>query len=474
MLLSDGAHISKLTIPKFPFMYWPDGTVCEILNMYFIDIAYLATGNTLGTYASSLTHIARYCWSCGKSFAQLTDDDFYLLAKQLKDQRAPHRPTERARNNNTIRGIISRTILFLLWYQKTFVLSNATPLIGRKEESAQITVTAVRNYSPFRIKNSFSHQHPAMPPSESTEPKGPMAQQIMETIGIRIDELAAVELQKPQFIKRFQSTPEILLAQLDYIRIRRHFMIWMMKRTGLRPSELVAISVKEHETILQTKRFLIPTGKQRLEAMPMRSFGITLKDAAEYHRYATGRRKYCATLARFGITQVTSDALFLTDIGTPIEKSSLEKDFSRLAVASGFEGKQVCLSMFRHRFITFEVLVHLKEFMSETGKTKQLMTKTDEESILKRVATKTGHGSLQSLWRYIDLAWAEIGVWGNIDKAIGRLHAGERLHDELRELKRELDTFKSPKSTKKLIADISEKLQAILEAASIELLGGSE
>jgi len=144
------------------------------------------------------------------------------------------------------------------------------------------------------------------------------------------------------------------------------------------------------------------------------------------------------SLEKEGVEFGQTDALFLSEDGHPIKKTSIEKDFERLVKAAGLKDTQACLSMFRHRFITMEVIVHLKEFMTAGAKTMQMMTRVDYESILKRVATKTGHGSVESLWHYIDLAWDEIGVWGGADQALERFRAVESLFDDLIALDHEI------------------------------------
>ncbi len=68
------------------------------------------------------------------------------------------------------------------------------------------------------------------------------------------------------------------------------------------------------------------------------------------------------------------------------------------------------------------------------------MTDADYRSILKRVAVKTGHGSVESLWHYIDLAWDEMDVWGNVDMALERLRATDRFYEELLDLRRDVAT----------------------------------
>jgi hypothetical protein len=437
--------------------------------MYFMDVAHLFTGNSLGTLASRLSHLVRYCWEHELPISKLQDDHIFDLSKKLQEEKSNRRVGERTRNNNTVRTIISEIIRFLFWYQKNFVSAVETPLIGEADVAPEIVVVRVKNPSHKSRRPEFYYTHGAMPESESTEPKGPIALPVIEAIEEAINLLSQIDLQRKGFLRRFKNNPELMLAQLDYVRSRRHFMTWIMKRVGLRPSEMVEISVKEHLGILQSKRLLIPTKKRRRELAPLRSFPITLKDATVFQRYLTARSKYRAALQRNGRTPTESDALFLGVDGSAVKKSSLERDFARLVVAAGFEDVQACLSMFRHRFITYEVIVHLKEFMDKSGKTSQIMTKTDYESILKRVSVKTGHGSVQSLWSYIDLAWEEINVWGGVERAIERLHAADRLYDEMLELVRELDLLKSSPATKKVLQDISGKLREILKSAKQEI-----
>ncbi|WP_197065224.1 tyrosine-type recombinase/integrase [Massilia sp. 9096] len=437
--------------------------------MYFLDIAHLTTGDSLKTIASELSHLVRYCYNKKLSIAKIADVHIFDFSAELQKEKSIRREMQRARNNNTVRKILSRTIRFLLWYQEKFVLATAAPLIGVATVSPSIIVERIENQKYKRRRSEFYYTHRAMPSPESADPKRPIALPVIEAIEQCIDSLSVLDAQSEKFLRRYRNRPSLLIAHLEYIRSRRHFMVWLMKRTGLRPSEMVEMSLREHLHVLQSKRLLIPTKKRRRENAPLRNFPITLKDAAVFQRYLTSRTRYCAELERNGQLVVPSDALYLGLSGRPIKKSSLERDFARLVVAAGFSDIQACLSMFRHRFITYEVIVHLKEFMASSKKTAQLMTKTDYESILKRVATKTGHGSIESLWNYIDLAWKEINVWGGVDAAIDRLHAADRLFDDLLNLKRELEVTKAPPATKRFVDDIAIKLGAIIASGKEDI-----
>lgn len=344
-----------------------------------------------------------------------------------------------------------------------------TPLIGEASISPQIQVTRVRNQAAKSKRAEYYFVHRAMPPPESRDPKRPIAQPVIEDIARCIDSKSSLELLNARYVRRFRTRPHLLDAHVRYLRCRRHFMIWLMKRTGLRPAEMVEISVKDHLRILNDKRLLIPTKKRRRVVAPKRTFPISLIDAAVVERYLIARAKFCDAISKSDPGTLDGDALFLGIDGRPIMKKSLEREFARLVAAAGYKDVQACFSMFRHRFITFEVVVHLKEFMAKAGKSRQMMTKDDYESILKRVATKTGHGSTQSLWHYIDLAWTEIDVWGGIDKAIARMHAADRLFDELLALKFDVESAGGSTAERARLFEFASRLEKIIALASEEL-----
>jgi len=460
-----GVHVTSQTIPSFPFMYWPSGKPCEPVNMYLLDIAHELTGESLRTYAARLTHIVRYCSIANLSIEDLNDADIFALSKQLQEEKSRRKPLERARDDNTVCEILSRTIQFLLWYQKNIMLLLRTPLIGEHSVSPQIIVKQIKNGRSRNQRAVYFYTHSAMPTPESREPKRPIALPVIEDIQRCINSQSKPEERSTRFLQRHLNTPALLAAQLEYMRARRHFMVWMMMHTGLRPGELVEMDVNEHEEILKTRALKIPTKKRRKIVAPKRHFPILLNAATVVHRYLIARAKYCESLKGAGGEPNPGNAFFLTLTGNPIKKASLEKDFERLAVEAGYKDVQVCFSMFRHRFITYEVTAHLKEFIDKSGKSRQMMTDIDYESILKRVATKTGHASVESLWHYIDLAWAEMGVWGSIDKAIARLHAADQLFADLLSLQHDIEAMEKRQANK--IINLQQIIERLGEIISI-------
>ena len=204
----------------------------------------------------------------------------------------------------------------------------------------------------------------------------------------------------------------------------------------------------------------------------VRSQLITLQDATYVARYFVNRQAFLDALAERGIDVSSATTFLLARNGSAIEKGSLEKDFERLSKAAGYHDVQSCLSMFRHRFITYEIIAHLREFMTAAGKTRHLMTDADYRSILKRVAVKTGHRSVESLWHYIDLAWDEMDVWGKVDGALERLRATDRFYEELLDLRRDVATSSSA-TPAQIIDHVTARLSEILGDARVGRVPGS-
>ena len=140
-----GDHVTIQNIRAFPFVHWPSGKPCDPVNMYLLDIAVEATGDSLRTYATKLSHLVRYCGKNALNIENLTDAHIQELSKELQDEMSQSTPLERERNDNTIRAILSQAIRFLLWYQSKFMLLLRTPLIGEHRISPQIIIKKVVN-----------------------------------------------------------------------------------------------------------------------------------------------------------------------------------------------------------------------------------------------------------------------------------------------------------------------------------------
>ncbi|MET0105190.1 MAG: hypothetical protein ABW072_08605 [Sedimenticola sp.] len=430
---------SRLGVDEFPLVRWPNGKPCVPVNAYIME--YLRLGREPGTlkgYARELTHVIRYCAGLDIGFGKLTDNDIWTLSEHLQTEKKQHDPTASERNPNTVKSILRTTLGFLAWYQQAFLKYSEVVLVGELADSANITVTVEVNDQYFESSKQkhkpkeaislpqfrpgvkgFYLNHLSFPTEVSVDPKQPISRMQIQMIEKKIDEKALKVINNESKQRQDSRTPELKIAKAEYLRARRLFTIWLMKRTGLRPEELIKTPV--NQDVGKNGALEIPTAKRRKKEPPVRKFPMNLQDALRFKRYITSRASFIKTFKDRDSLYVEPSELLLTDDGVGIEKESIARDFRRLANEAGFEDVDACLKMFRIRFITQQVAAHLKEKMQKTGRNQQTFEAADYTAILKRIAELTGHKSEKSLWFYVYKGWEELEVWDTVDRNIERL-----------------------------------------------------
>ena len=429
---ASGNAVNYQKIRSTAFVNWPDSRPCLAVNMYLLDQGYQWTGDSAITYASEITELVRYCYTRQKAFSDLKDGDVFALIQCLRTE-TKHRTGTRKRNDNTVRRILNRCLSFLTWYQENLHFSPIL-LIGDESSGAAIRVKYRKN---DRGNLYLSHRY--APESNPTEPKFPIDLAIIEAINSSIEFLSFRENYHEAVIRKFKGNLLLFDQCIYYLYARRKFMVWVLQRTGLRPSEMAGLSVRENTDAIRKNVLIIPTMKRRKFLPPPRYFPITEKDSRVMMRYLAARDAWIETCKIYYPNFEVSDAMFLSvapaNYGSPIYKAALDKDFRALCKHAGHKDSEACFSMFRHRFITWEVFAHLKAWEVEKGRSP---TEQDYVSILEKVRMKTGHADPMSLWHYIDLAQDLAGVWINVERAVARLHAADHLTLDLGELRRSL------------------------------------
>lgn len=426
-------------LPVAAFVRWPNNKPCLAINSYLLDQAHRWTGDSILTEANKLVELVRYC-AHGRAdrkpfdFGDLTDSDVARLIHKLCTDTYVDDPSVRVRNNNTVRAIMQSCFRFLTWFQDTLYMK-PFPLIGDRETGAAIIITLKRNHHSNR--NYFDHRY--LPPTNTQDPKLPISNTMIESIEAVIEELYEAESYPEPAVRRFAGDTVLFDAYRAYITARRDFKLFMMERTGLRPDELAGMSLKANQasTLGHQPYLVIPTLKRRRLHPPPRNFPINNDFALRVRGYIRARREWLEVCQKRYENLADHDSMFLSTepgkYGQAVANTALLKDFDSLCRRAGYARTQACLSMFRHRFITLEVRLHLKEL----GKGKTALNKQDYRMVLEKVREKTGHKSIESLWHYIDFAYAMDGAWEPIVHAQEQMQGADQLRYDLRQLKRE-------------------------------------
>lgn len=437
---------------------WPNGKPCSLINLWIFELASKTTGQSLRQYCSNITHYIKHCYENDISFTETTDSTLFELAKELTNARNPKKPDIYLRDRNRVRDILSTIIEFLRWLETNICDSNDQSLIGPPGTNAKVTIKKIVN----SVNGRTYFHHPALPVNVSEQnDKRAMPDSFIEAIENEIFRLLLdTSTEKPLRQSRF-AAQDIFKAQQEYLYSRRVFMNWCMKNTGLRPGELTSIPIPPLTTIYKTRDLQIPTLKRRIEPPPIRHFRINLSSCRKVSRYLSARDEFIQQLGNFGIELLHQDALFLTQQGTPLSSASLAKDFSRLAIRAGLGNEKVCLSMYRHRFVTMEILIHLRELLETDKPNREILSEALIRTICERIRKKLGHGSPNSMWHYFDAAFDLLGFWESIDSVLEHISDLDDIRDQLSFLNHLMLRDGASEEQKKMVASLQEQMGTI-------------
>ncbi|MFP3924525.1 tyrosine-type recombinase/integrase [Pseudomonas sp. W5-36] len=392
-------------------MFWPNGKPCTPINSWLASIADSTTGReSTKTAASEITPLVRYCHATAGSFDQFSDNDLYALYNiLLTDVKLSKGIATKARETNQIIAIMQRALSFLIWYQNNVRPSSLPPIIG-EGRGAQLTVEKKIN----RRNNSLYYSHAAIPahaaPSNDKQPIP------VEHITRIQDEVFRISINEDSKVGR-RSNPEHAAyrkANHAYLYNRRIFMMWLMEFCGLRPEEMVDMSLEANRDPFNKGIIILPTKKTRELPTPVRQLPINSDDANEIVSYLEERDAFVHYLITQGRINTDSGSMFLSEKGLRISKQSLARDFKRVAERAGLTDVKICLSMYRHLFITRQMIYHIQsEINSATNSSKDkvatdrmFFSLRDNQAFMLKICRKitplTGHKKPSSVEAYFN------------------------------------------------------------------------
>lgn len=431
---------------------WPNGAPCILIEMFlqekskFVKIS-KKDGGTIGNYASHLSHFVRYCYNNKIEFWNLRHADIdhfiLLLANEVNEF------SDRKRDNNTVKSIISSCITFLEWLQNSIATDRNIVGITTNDNRFQISLKLVKFQTEKGVKISNNVFPSSLPPSISRE-KRPMStaarDMLWDALSKSKSESKCSNKLKSLFTKKQQKD------HVEYMHARREIQLVLLEATGLRPQELVTIKASKNTIHLQKSNILLPTLKRRGKRVSERLIPVDRYIAMKLEIFINKHRRLLIDrLLYAGVIKSKGDiddVVYLnSETGKEVMPDAAYQEFRRLTFKANISQKN-CQSMFRHRFITNMVKLHLIGFMDKNPlKSRQLMTDNDYRTILKKVAQFTGHKNLDSLLYYIDMAWEELDAFSftyEIKELQDRLKA---VFYSVNSIKSELNGLKNKQST---------------------------
>lgn len=417
------------TSPHFALISWPNGKPCTLINYWLMHLESYTTGKTVKQYCANITPFVRNCYTKRKLLVEFDDEDMHALALELIEQ--IDTKGERVRQNNQVNTILSTIIEFLIWVQTEGCPADHKNLVGLKGSSPLITIR--------ESKNSYgktTREHDSFVTANTPiHPKSAMPLKYIQALEDQIFYESDPELFKAGSKHRYNSLRPESLDRQAYLYERRSFTFWLMKRTGLRPSEMALLPLEKNRNPAANNILYIPTKKRRTNRLTLRPFKLTDDGALRVMLYLDARQSFVNKLLERGVIISDLGSFFLTENGGSIGEQSMSQDFSRIVKRAGLSDVRVCFSMFRHRFITQEILVYIKETFNDKTPNRHMISTPIIKSIEERIRRKTGHKIGDSIWNYLDIAFEAIDLWKSAEDALSQIDQFNDSEDKLQRLR---------------------------------------
>lgn len=388
---------------NMPFLRWPNGVPCLLANAYMIDLlkrnlSRRNNGGSIRQYAKDISHLIRFCHDLKIDFLQMDNDRFTSFIGKLRRERDPINPVARKRDSNTLIAIGRKCLDFL-------------DFIGRFSDDERFVVDSIRaEKKKYLLRASKSK-------TGSIEKYG-WHHESFDTPGPKKNRTA---ISKDVIQAMLEAIPRLSSDSLSpqskrFIDRRRTIMMRLLEMTGARIEELAQIRVKDIEDALHqkdSKLRLITLKKKRPD---VRFVPVLQQDLSVLKSYIRVNRinivkKTIGTSNDHGYVFISEST------GQALSSKYMSNEIGLLRRTAGISS-QACAHMFRNRFITklFVRLINQFDYENKDEFRKALL---DANTLKQQVQQYTGHGSIDSLDTYIDLAFDEVA---NLKAVVSSVH----------------------------------------------------
>lgn len=446
-------HDGRLhTVPadNVPLMMWPDGGWCSQANSFIREafergLSRRNYGGTLSVMAAHLSLLIRYCWNRRVDFSDLTDDQFREFVTELSDARRHRDPGSKRRNANGVIAIGRTCLSFLNSLANQLGDDEFIGPAGRIRVIQRVGCVSGRTTDGQRVKRSVIYwDHAAFPKASPKKKRMPVGQSQIDRLRESVGNAGG-------------ST---------HLRMRRHVTLKLLETTGARRGEIALLTLASvlDAASMELPMLLIPTLKRRGGDVEPRFVPLSRTDIMLIAQYAQVHRR--AVMRRRRSNSSDHGFLLVSDTsGEPLRPNSITQEIRFLARSAGIS-QPLCPHMFRHRFITklFVTLIEHHEIANPDEFRRALL---DGEALKRKVSEWTGHKSMASLERYINLAFDEVSKF---KRTFEMAHVNLALDAFTESLNAEIDVISSPIHASQLVdrlrTYVAELRSSIFAAAS--------
>lgn len=357
----------RWSAPKLRALFWPSGKICWQVNLYLINLRRSGLEvSTINTYASELSLYVRFLWIKNIELAECDDDILIDFADSLVHQK---------KSGSHINRVLHRVLRYYTWYQQVFPVEY---LIGASGSGCQISITKqTMRTRTGRVAGKTSHI--SMVPPSVPRMVRPISLESVAKLVSACDDIGTTYFK----------------------RCRDRSIVTLLAEAGLRREELIWVQCDNvRDAAVNGGKIRVRTSKRR--GNPEREIPLpfdTIAMLLEYINIARALRIKRLTSKLPGF--IDGGWLFCTVSGKKMAAVTVSQIFSELRASAQTLGRATP-HMLRHRYITLQVVARIRAMRKQNIGLEALTT------ILSRVASLSGHSSLQSLWTYVDWAFDEL------------------------------------------------------------------
>lgn len=373
------ANSQRWSAPGMRAVYWPDGLICWQVNCYLVYCRRSGKAvSTVNTYASELSIFVRFLYESHLKVDDVCDDAMVAFSDWLL--------LRKSASGNHINRLLLRVISFLEWCQAVFV---GKQLVGPLGQGAQVTIT-LRSQKSRRGMVRARVQHHSMVPASVPRTVRPVSTTVLSAL------VDACEW----------------AAKTNFRRSRDRCILVLMADTGVRREELTWIRSEDvFDAVSNGGRLAVRTSKRK--GNPYREIPVSIDTLSVIVEYIeVSREIQIRKLKRKHRDFQDQGWAFCSRIGSRLAPSSISQLFSDLRSEAGIT-ERVSAHMLRHRYITLQVMARLRSLNHGGAIGVEALT-----TVLSKVASLSGHSSLESMWRYVDWAYDELEIEFNDSTAV--------------------------------------------------------
>ena len=435
--------ISTRDATNLPFMIWPNGSPCNIGNLYMQSLLLRPgrsqqglsrrgdKGGSMGDYAAKISQLLRRCYRDKIDPIELSDGRFTDYIEEIRKEPSNFNPSQPKKSQSSVLATGKIWLDFLGFVGRFHGDDNFVSELGTIRVSEEKYTISTRSGRKI-VRTYLTHHSFGKPHREHR--RQPITKNHIDLLraAIRKDNVPAT------------------------VKVRRACLIDLLTDTGARRTELANLRVADVLRAMEMEHPLLRLDTLKREQGAERYVPVFITAIKKLRQYIeVERRKIMRNAYKGG----ADHGFFFvsTRTGEPLKSSVISNEINHLRKLAGIKS-QVTPHMFRHAFITNLFILFIKRHqLNNSDEFRQGIL--DTQTFIAEVITWTGHLEPQSIEDYIHLAFRDLSNYSETVSSVHLVMAMQKYFSEENQLLDLLDEGMPKEEFKKQLLALREMAQ---------------